>query len=47
MITTLNRVITELLKIRHDIDSLNLERQQFGVELHTFMLELKEKSDVG
>ena len=47
MITTLNRVSRELLKIRHDIDSLNLQTKQLGVDLHSFMLELKEKSEVG
>jgi len=47
MITALNRVSRELLEIRHDIDSLNLQTQQLGVHLHSFMLELKRKSEVG
>jgi len=47
MLTTLNRVSRELLKIRHDIESLNLQTQQLGVDLQSFMLEVKEKSEVG
>jgi len=47
MITTLNRINRELLKVRHGIDSLNLETQQLGVSLHSFMLELKRKTKVG
>ena len=43
MITTLNRINKELLKVTHDIDSLNLQTQQLGVDLHSFMLNWKEK----
>ena len=43
MITTLNRINKELLKGRHGIDSLNLQTQQLGVNLHSSMLNWKEK----
>jgi len=47
MITGLNRVNMDLLKVRHGIDSLNLETQQLGVDLHSLMVELKRKNEVG
>jgi len=47
MNTTLNRVSKELLKIWHDIDCLNLQTQQLGIDLHSFILELKEKCELG
>ena len=46
MITNLNRVSRELLKIRHDFDYLNLQTQQLGVDLHSFTLELKKRNEV-
>jgi len=47
MITTLNITNRELMKVRHDTDYLNIKTQQLGVNLHSFMLELKKKNEVG
>jgi len=46
MITTLNKISRELLKVRHGIDS-NLRTQQLGLDQHSFMLELQKKKEVG
>jgi len=46
MITTLNRISRELLKVRHGIDSFNLQTQQLGLDLHSLLLELKKKKEV-
>jgi len=42
----MNRKNKELLEVRHHIGSLNLQTQQLGVDLHSFMLELKRKIEV-
>jgi len=43
MLTTLNRIDRELLEVRHGINSLNLQTQQLGVDLHAFTSELKKE----
>jgi len=47
MITTLNRISRELLKVRHGINTLDLQTQELEVNLHSFMRELKKKNEVG
>jgi len=47
MISTRNRINRELLEARHGIGSLNLQTQQLRVDIHSFMLKLKRKNEVG